>query len=95
MRKRKPFTEEVSVTLVDLFVEDYGVPPAEAQAAILEGRRLLALLEKARHRAIEALIDEDNLTPDGYRLQGLIRGIDMIQAIPDRIKQLNTADNPE
>ena len=66
--------------------------PETAIRAVRSGRELMEIIKIARDRAMEALVDEPDLIQDGYRLQGLIRGLDMLLDIPDKIKQLETTE---
>lgn len=92
MQKRtKAKAPETRDFLSEDFLRDFGMSPQEAQAAYERGHELRRLLAHAKAQATQALINEDQLMPDGYRLQGLIRGIDMIESIPSRIKELNDA----
>ena len=72
------------------FLADYGLEPNEAMS-LFRDDRMRRLLGHIKDKATLALIDEEHLEPDGYRLQGLIRGIDSVLAIPSRIKELNDA----
>ena len=89
-RRPRPKNPPVTESDLDRFRADYGLEPNEAMS-LFRDDRFSRLLEHIAGKATQALVDEERLEPDGYRLQGLIRGVDSLLEIPSRIKELNEA----
>lgn len=72
------------------FRDFFGVMPAEASRAFQDPNHpLLVILRHVRVQALEALVQERDLVPHGYRQQGIVQAIDDILSIPDTLKELS------
>ena len=72
------------------FMDAFGVTPGEAAQAFRDpSHPLIRILEHLRKTATTDLVDEADLTPHGYRYQGVIRTIDNLLSIPDKLKELS------
>lgn len=86
-RKR---VREKDVNPLEEFMETFGMSPGEAGTAFRDPNApLLKILRHLRVKTLEDLVNEQDLTPHGYRQQGAIRLIDTLLSIPDMLKELS------